>query len=138
MTHGFSAAALALLQAAPGGGGGSALPALLFQFGLIFLIFYFLIIRPQQKQRKRHDEALRSLKRGDRVVTAGGIVGEVIHIKESLNEGAPQPTMDDEITIKSGETRFINERGRISKILTVAGETSVAPKSKRDQGADVG
>ena len=137
MTHGFSAAVLALLQAAPAGGG-SALPALLFQFGLIFLIFYFLIIRPQQKQRKKHDEALRSLKRGDRVVTAGGIVGEVIHIKESLSEGAPQPTMDDEITIKSGETRFVNERGRISKILTVAGESSVAPKGKRDQGADVG
>lgn len=108
----------ALLQAAPGGGG-SALPALLFQFGLIFLIFYFLIIRPQQKQRKRHEEALRNLKKGDRVVTTGGIVAEVVHIKQAMSEGKPQPVMDDEVTIKSGETRLIVERGRIAKIVTV-------------------
>ena len=57
----------------------------MFQFGLIFLIFYFLIIRPQQRQRKQHDEALRHLKRGDRIVTTGGIIGEAIHIKEKLN-----------------------------------------------------
>lgn len=109
----------ALLQAAPGGGGGSALPALLFQFGLIFLIFYFLIIRPQQKQRKRHEEALRNLKKGDRVVTTGGIVAEVVHIKQAMTEGKPQPVMDDEVTIKSGETRLIVERGRIAKIVTL-------------------
>jgi preprotein translocase subunit YajC len=110
---------------------------LLFQFGLIFLIFYFLIIRPQQKQRKRHEEALRQLRRGDRVVTAGGIIGEVVHIKESMVEGAPKPTMDDEVTIKSGESRFINERGRIAKVISSTG-TSEAPKQKRDHASDVG
>ena len=107
---------LALLQA-PTGGGGSLTP-LLFQFGLIFLIFYFLIIRPQQKQRKRHEEALRNLKRGDRVVTTGGIVAEVVHIKQSAAEdGTPKPGMDDEVTIKSAEARLIVERGRIAKIV---------------------
>ena len=109
-------AALAiLLQAAPGGG--SFMP-LLFQFGLIFLIFYFLIIRPQQKQRKRHEEALRNLTKGDRIVTGGGIIGEVVHIKQSVAEGAPKPLMDDEITIRSGESRLVVERGRIAKIVT--------------------
>lgn len=109
-------AALAiLLQAAPGGG--SFMP-LLFQFGLIFLIFYFLIIRPQQKQRKRHEEALRNLTKGDRIVTGGGIIGEVVHIKQSVVEGAPKPLMDDEITIRSGESRLVVERGRIAKIIT--------------------
>ncbi|HET9453153.1 MAG TPA: preprotein translocase subunit YajC [Gemmatimonadaceae bacterium] len=109
-------AALAiLLQAAPGGG--SFMP-LLFQFGLIFLIFYFLIIRPQQKQRKRHEEALRNLTKGDRIVTGGGIIGEVVHIKQSVVEGAPKPLMDDEITIRSGESRLVVERGRIAKIVT--------------------
>jgi len=106
----------ALLQAISGGG--SALPALLFQFGLIFLIFYFLIIRPQQRQRKQHDEALRHLKRGDRIVTTGGIIGEAIHIKEKLKDGKPEPSMDDEVTIKSGESRLIVERGRIAKIVS--------------------
>ena len=105
---------------------------LLFQFGLIFVIFYFLIIRPQQKQRKQHEAALKSLKRGDRVVTAGGIVGEVIHIKEAMQEGKAAPSMDDEITIKSGESRLVNERGRIAKIVSPTGAVSEAPKGKRD------
>ena len=110
-------AALAILQAAPGGGAGSFTP-LLFQFGLIFLIFYFLIIRPQQKQRKRHEEALRNLAKGDRIVTGGGIIGEVVHIRQAVTEGTPRPGMDDEITIRSAESRLIVERGRIAKITT--------------------
>lgn len=109
--------AVLALQAAPPGGGSSLTP-LLFQFGLIFLIFYFLIIRPQQKQRKRHEEALRTLKRGDRIVTNGGLVGEVVHIREGSKEGKPEPTMEDEVTVKSGESRLIVERGRIAKIVT--------------------
>ncbi|HYC52654.1 MAG TPA: preprotein translocase subunit YajC [Gemmatimonadaceae bacterium] len=116
MTSGILAA-LFLLQAPPAGGAPSLTP-LLFQFGLIFLIFYFLIIRPQQKQKKRHEQALRTLKRGDRVVTSGGIIGEVVHIREGMKDGATQPTMDDEVTMKSAESRFIVERGRIAKIVT--------------------
>lgn len=130
MTLGI-AAHLALWQA-PSSGGASSYAPLLFQFGLIFVIFYFLIIRPQQKQRKQHEQALRNLKRGDHVVTAGGLIGEVVHIKETMQEGKATAAMDDEVTIKSGETRFINERGRIAKIVSATGETSVAPKSKRD------
>ena len=129
MTFGLSAS-LALLQA---GGGGSLTP-LLFQFGLIFLIFYFLIIRPQQKQRKTHEEALRNLHRGDRIVTTGGIIGEVIHIKEAASGDKPGPSMEDEITIKSGESRLIVERGRIGKIVSATSGTTSAPadpKSRR-------
>ena len=111
--------ALAVLQAPAPSGGGSLTP-LLFQFGLIFLIFYFLIIRPQQKQRKSHEQALRTLKRGDRIVTTGGIVADVVHIKESVKDGQPQTSMDDEVTIKSGESRLIVERGRIAKIITAS------------------
>lgn len=126
MTFGFSAA-IAILQ---GAGGGSSLTPLLFQFGLIFLIFYFLIIRPQQRQRKTHEEALRNLKRGDRIVTSGGIVADVIHIKSAERDGAPAPAMDDEITIRSGESRLIVERGRIARIVTAAGAVSTAPRSE--------
>ena len=125
MTPGIPAALLLLLQAPAGG---SSLTPLLFQFGLIFLIFYFLIIRPQQRQRKGHEEALRNLKRGDRIVTSGGIIAEVVHIKQGDKDGKPNPTMDDEVTIRSGESRLIVERGRIARIITASGAVSVAPK----------
>ena len=99
-----------LLQAA---GGSSPMMVLLLQFGLIFAIFYFLVIRPQQRQRKAHEERLRALKRGDQVVTAGGVVGEVVQV------GAPpegRAALDDHVTIKSGDTRLIVERARIAKV----------------------
>ena len=123
---------LLALQAPAPGGGASVFTPLLFQFGLIFLIFWFLIIRPQQKQRRRHEDALRSLRKGDRVVTAGGIIADVIHIKESVTDGKPAPAMDDEVTIKSGESRLIVERGRIGKVVTSAG-VSEAPATARGQ-----
>lgn len=102
----------------PAQGGQSSLAPFLLQLGLIVAIFYFLLIRPQQKQRKQHEQALASLAKGDEVVTAGGVVGEVVHIKESMKpDGTNGPPMDDRITIKSGETRLIVERGRISRII---------------------
>lgn len=107
-----------LLQAA--GGATSPLLPFMFQIAAIFAIFYFLMIRPQQKQRKAHEERLRNLRRGDTVVTAGGLVGEVVHIKE-----AAEKTMDDHLTIKTGEARVVVERGRISRVL--GGEPSTAP-----------
>ncbi|GAB6072820.1 hypothetical protein JCM14244_11970 [Venenivibrio stagnispumantis] len=45
-------------------------------------IFYFLIYRPQQQQRKKHEEFLKNLKKGDKVVTSGGIIGEVKAVDE--------------------------------------------------------
>jgi preprotein translocase subunit YajC len=113
-----------LLQAqqppAGGGGGGISMYGFLFQMIAIFGIIYFLLIRPQQKQRKQHDQRLRELKRGDTVVTTGGIVAEVMHIKESLKDGQPVKSMEDLITIKSGESRLIVERGRIARVTTPA------------------
>ena len=76
-----------------------------FQLVAIFAIFYFLIIRPQRKQQDKHRQLLASLQKGDRVVTSGGIVGEVIHLKE------------DEVTMKSGEARFVVLRANISNVL---------------------
>lgn len=49
---------------------------------LIFVIFYFLLIRPQQRQRKAHEEKISRLKKGDQVVTNGGIHGMVVGVKE--------------------------------------------------------
>jgi preprotein translocase subunit YajC len=127
MTSSF---AFALLVQAPAGGRSTLLP-FVFQVVAIFAIFYFVMIRPQQRQRKQHEERLRNLKRGDEVVTAGGIIGKVVHIAETKTEGKAAP-MDDRITIKSDESRLIVERGRIARVLTPAAEaaTPAATASK--------
>lgn len=49
---------------------------------LIFAVFYFLLIRPQQKRHKQHQEMLALLKKGDQVITGGGIVGKVVRVED--------------------------------------------------------
>ena len=110
--------ALLVLQA--GGGLGSMSPFLI-QVTLILAIFYFFLIRPQSQQKKKHEEALRAIKRGDQIVTFGGIVGEVVHIKEvATGEGATARPMEDQVTIKSAESRLVIERGKIARIVGVS------------------
>jgi len=53
---------------------------------LIFAIMYFLLIRPQQKKLKEHQEMVAALRRGDQVVTQGGVVGKVTKVKDDSNE----------------------------------------------------
>lgn len=98
----------------------------LFMYAAIFAIFYFILIRPGQKQRKQHDVMIRALKKGDEIVTTGGIIGEVLHIRETMTDGKTQVSLDDRVTIKSGESRLVIERGRIAKIAraAAAGSTS--------------
>ncbi len=69
----------AYAQAAGGAGGAFAsfLPLI-----LIFLIMYFLLIRPQQKKLKEHQAMVEALRRGDQIVTAGGIVGKVTKVRD--------------------------------------------------------
>jgi preprotein translocase subunit YajC len=117
--------ALALLQTSPVAGRSSLLP-FVFQVVAIFAIFYFVMIRPQQKQRKDHEARLRNLKRGDEVVTAGGIIGKVVHIAETPRDGKSGAAMEDRVTIKSDESRLIVERGRIARVIT-AGEPAATP-----------
>ena len=94
----------------------------IIQIAAIFGIFYFLLIRPQQKQKRQHEEALRNIKRGDQIVTTGGIIGEVVHVRETVNaDGTTARPMEDQVTIKSAESRLIVERGRIAKIISGAG-----------------
>lgn len=57
---------------------------MLMPFILIAVVFYFLLIRPQQKQQRRRQEMLSSIKRGDKIVTVGGIHGEVTGVKDDV------------------------------------------------------
>jgi preprotein translocase subunit YajC len=61
-------------------------PADLIMLMLIFGIMYFLLIRPQQKKLKEHQAMLAALRRGDQIVTQGGIVGKVVKVKDEVNE----------------------------------------------------
>ncbi|MDB4905865.1 MAG: yajC [Gemmatimonadetes bacterium] len=110
----------ALLLSPAQGGGASMLPFIV-QMGAIFAIFYFLLIRPQQKQKQQHEASLRELKKGDRIVTAGGIIGEVVHIRVLGSTTNPGSGLEDEVTIRSGESKVIVERGRIARIARAQG-----------------
>ena len=78
-------ASVAWAQAGPGGGGGSGTLLSLVPFVLIFIIFYFLLILPQQKRQKKLKAMLEALKKGDKVVTSGGIWGTVTNLgKETV------------------------------------------------------
>lgn len=88
----------------------------LFMFGSIFAIFYFLVIRPQGKQRKQHEAKVMAIKKGDQVITAGGIVGEVVHIAQGQKDGQAQATLADHVTIKSADSRLIIVRARIASV----------------------
>lgn len=76
-----------LLMGAPQGaageaGGSGQLVTTFITFGLVILIFYFLIIRPQNKKQKEAKKMIEALKKGDRVVTIGGIRGTVLSVKD--------------------------------------------------------
>src|SRR4026207_69746 len=62
------------------GGDTNSMLVSLLPFGLIFVIMYFLILRPQQKRVKMHQEMVKNVRRGDTVVTSGGLVGKVTKV----------------------------------------------------------
>jgi preprotein translocase subunit YajC len=103
---------------------GNPWPQIILQIGLIVMIFYFLMIRPQQKQRKEQENQLFSLKKGDEIVTVGGLVGEIQRIKETLVDGAPAKTLEDRITLKTGESTVVIHRGRVHQVLKSSGSDS--------------
>lgn len=84
--------------------GGNPMAVFLIQMVAIFAIFYFILIRPQQKQRKQHQAMLGKLAKGDQVVTSGGIIGVIVHATEQA------------LTIRTAEnTRIVVDRGHIGR-----------------------
>lgn len=72
---------LMLLMAGGGGGEGSTV-AMLIWLGLLFVMMYFLLIRPQRKRQKEHEKLITELKKGDKVVTTGGMFGTIFAIDD--------------------------------------------------------
>ena len=93
---------------------------------LIFVVFYFLLIRPQQKKMKQHKEMLGLLRRGDRVVTAGGIIGTV---NKLVN--------DTEVSVEIAEgVRVRVLRGTITEVLSKTEPVAGADKAEVEKPAD--
>jgi len=101
-------------------GGGLAGMESLLPLILIFVVFYFLLIRPQQKKQKQHRELLAALHRGDRVVTAGGVIGTITRVNS-----------DTEITVEIADgVRVRVVRAMVSDVI--------AKTEARDSGGDDG
>ena len=91
-------ATLLLAQAAVG----PSITTLIFPLAIL-AIFYFILIVPQRRQLKAHQELVAALEKGDQVVTAGGLIGEITGIK------------DDSVQLKTGTSTVVVERSRIVK-----------------------
>jgi preprotein translocase subunit YajC len=99
-----------MFQAQTGSGGG--MTVLLLQMAAIGLVFYFLILRPSGQARKKHAQLLSNLKKGDEVMTSGGLIGRVRDIKEVDADGVKETR----VTVETGTANVIVERSRIVRI----------------------
>jgi preprotein translocase subunit YajC len=92
-----------------GGGSGAVMTQVLF-FAAIFAIFYFLLIRPQQRQKREREATLGAVKKGDRVVTASGVHGTVVGLNEHT------------MTLKvADQVRMDFDRSALGRIVPVQG-----------------
>ncbi len=106
----------AFAQAGPAAGGAGMIEAFL-PIILIFAVFYFLLIRPQQKKMREHKEMLAAVRRGDRVVTGGGIIGTVSKVVD-----------DNELQLEIAEgVRVRVQRSMISGVISKTEPVSGKP-----------
>jgi len=102
--------------AAPQAGAADANPIISFlPFVLLMLIFYFLLIRPQQKRQRETSKMIEALKKGDRVVTAGGLIGTVVGVQS------------DYLVLKLGD----NDQAKVEVLKSsISGLREAAPAAK--------
>ena len=113
----------AYAQAAGAGGGMDGLLANIAPLILIFVVFYFLLIRPQQRRAREHREMLASVRRGDQVVTGGGFLGKVTKV---LNDSEIEIELAEGMRVRAlkGTLQNIISRGEpSSKEAAAAAET---------------
>ncbi|WP_281018534.1 MULTISPECIES: preprotein translocase subunit YajC [unclassified Minwuia] len=113
------------------GGGGDIFSAIL-PLVLIFGVFYFLLIRPQQKKMKEHRSMVENVRRGDTVVTGGGIIGRVTKVKD-------EATIQVEI---SENVRIDVVKGTLTEVRTksqpASGDAKPAAPANEDKGGLLG
>lgn len=79
---------------------------------LLVVVFYFALIRPQQKKQKEHTQLLKTVKAGDRVITTSGIVAVVVTVKEKT------------LTVRSADAKFEITKSAVAEITERSGETN--------------
>ena len=99
---------LAMSSSGQGGGGGMGM---LLPIILIFVIMYFLMIRPQQKKHREHQQMIQSLRRGDKVITSGGLYATVLNIKEKENIVVVKIADNVKVEIQRNSIAGLLERG---------------------------
>ncbi len=99
-----------MFQGQTGSGGGITI--LVLQMAAIGLVFYFLILRPSGQARKKHAQLLAQLKKGDDVMTSGGLIGRVKDIKEIESDGVKETR----VTVETGTSTVVVERSRIVRV----------------------
>ena len=97
-----------------GGQGGGEIYSTLIMFGAIIAIFYFMIIRPQQKKQKERERLLSAIKKGDKVITAGGMHGEIVGLDEKtvLLEVAEKV----KIKLERSSVAVVNKQGEVEGV----------------------
>ena len=104
----FAQGSLGGLFGGAGGGDGSMLMSLL-PFALIFVIMYFLILRPQQKRVKMHTQMVKNVRRGDTVVTNGGLIGKVTKV---IDEDQIEIEIADDVRIRQVRSMITDVRAK--------------------------
>ena len=108
------------------GGGGGDIFSMMFPLLLIFAVFYFLLIRPQQKKMKEHREMLVAVRRGDKVVTGGGIIGTVSKV-----------ISDDEIQVEIAEGVKVKiARSTLSSVMSKTQPVKDSGETKKPEAAN--
>jgi preprotein translocase subunit YajC len=98
--------------------GGDNMLVSLLPFILIFVIMYFLILRPQQKRTKQHQEMVKNVRRGDTVITNGGLIGKVIKVID-----------DDQIEIE------VSEDVRVRQMRSMVADVRAKGEPVKEEGA---
>ena len=106
------------------GAGGSDFLVSMLPLILIFVVFYFLLIRPQQQKMKAHRAMITAVKRGDKILTAGGIFGTVTKVEEAEDVVVVEIAKDVRVRIaRSTISDLVNKPGQ-AKAANDAGSTS--------------
>jgi preprotein translocase subunit YajC len=101
----------AFAQAAGGAPGAGSILVQLAPFILIFVIMYFLLIRPQQKRQKTHQEMLKNIRRGDTVVIGGGMIGKVTKVLDDA-AGEVEVEIADGVKVKVVRSTILDVRAK--------------------------
>ena len=110
-------------QTAETAASGGSVSGVLIQLGLIFVIFYFLLIRPQQKKINQHEAMLSAIKKGDKILTGGGVYAKVLKAEDPLN-----------LTVELAPNMVVEiNRATVRDVITPEVEAAAAELRKNEQ-----